>query len=60
VKFLEECDYNDHPFYFVVSAPAGLLAGNQGGDSLFQSRPRPILNSGFISRLWNNAWEPIE
>ena len=60
VKLLEECGYNDHPIYFVASAPAGLLAGNQRGDSLFRSRARPILNSGFISRLWNKAWKPAE
>ena len=46
VKLRRREGYNDHPFYFQVTATAGLLVGIRGVDALFQGRLRPIVISG--------------
>ena len=38
----------------------GYSLGISGVGPLFPGRPRPILISGFISRLWIKAWKPTE
>jgi hypothetical protein len=46
VKLRRREGYNDHPFYFQVTATAGLLAGIREVDPIFPGRSRPIVISG--------------